>query len=152
MLMDVFYCETCGTSMEQANDKYKTLYRCCDANTCSKKCANERFNHVRKADPNLICPDSWHGDASDINEFLDPFIAINEPKKLTKNLKHRNEEDLKRKNRELSHVVSKQITDDYDDVDLFPDMCEEDFTKIPIVKIIPRFVLWLFVYVMSKTL
>ena len=150
MLNEIMYCETCGTSMEQENDKYKTLYRCCDANTCSKKCANERFLNVRKADPNLICPDSWHGDGLNNNEIMHTFVATNEPKKLTKIPKHRNEEELKCKE-ETSYVVSKQITDEYDDVDLSPDMCEEDFTKIPIVKIVPRFMLWLFVYIMSIT-
>ena len=40
--------------------KYKTtLYRCGDANVCSKICSGKRYNKLQTSDPYLVSPVSW---------------------------------------------------------------------------------------------
>lgn len=40
--------------------KYKTtLYRCGDANVCSKLCSKKRYNKLETSDPYLVSPLSW---------------------------------------------------------------------------------------------
>ena len=36
-----------------------TLYRCCDANVCSKHCSKERYNKLKLVDPYLMSPLLW---------------------------------------------------------------------------------------------
>ena len=54
------YCEECNTKIEDLLfSQTKKLYRCCDANVCSKVCSLRRLSNIKNIDPELNSPMSW---------------------------------------------------------------------------------------------